>query len=124
MPDHGDAAFSELAKRIQQYRDRLDDDVCPDEGHLDQVVSAKDVRDDLTAILDEHDADQKPLELTVQFTQTFTVQPPDDITDPVYARDWFWNIYPDLGRDVVDPRNQDHYDVVAVKPRDWDDADR
>jgi hypothetical protein len=111
------AGDSDLADRIRQFRDRLDDRVCPDEDHLDQVVSAKDVRDDLDTILDDADAQHPGLELVVEFRQQFTVKPPDDYTDPVSAEDWFWNIYPDMGRDVVDTRSKDHYEVVAVRPR-------
>jgi len=60
----------------------------------------------------------EPQELVVEFTQRFTVKPPEDVDDPVYAEDWFWNIYQEIGYDVIDARRQDHYEVVDVRERD------
>lgn len=59
-----------------------------------------------------------PQELVVEFTQRFTVKPPDEIDDPVYAEDWFWNIYPEIGVDVVDTRRKKHYEILDVRERD------
>jgi hypothetical protein len=61
------------------------------------------------------------LELVVEFTQRFTVKPPEDIDDPVHAEDWFWNICSDIGWDAVDVRRKKHYDVVDVRERDSDE---
>lgn len=115
--DYPDEAASDLAAEIRRYRDHVQDEVAPDEDHLDSVVSAKDVAQNLTSILAEHDAQHPGLELVVEFRQRFTVKPPETLTDPVYAEDWFWNIYPEIGTDVVDTRQKDHFDIVAVRPR-------
>jgi uncharacterized protein YqfB (UPF0267 family) len=122
QPARADEGETDLAQTIRDYRDHVQDQVVPDEDHMDSVVSARDVSQNLTDILDAHDATAGGLTLVVEYRQRFTVQPPDDLTDPVHARDWFFNIYPDLGRDILDPRQKDHYEVLAVQPRGgrWD----
>lgn len=60
-------------------------------------------------------------ELVVEFTQRFTVKPPEEIDGPIYARDWFWNIYPDIGADVLDPRRKRYYEIVDVRECDSDE---
>jgi len=62
-----------------------------------------------------------PQELVVEFTQRFTLHPPEEIDDPVYAKDWFWNTYSEIGYDILDARKKDHYEVVAVTERDSDE---
>jgi len=57
-------------------------------------------------------------EIVVEFTQRFTVKPPESIDDPVHAEDWFWNIYSDIGWDAVDVRRKKHYDVIDVRQAD------
>jgi len=69
----------------------------------------------------EEESAGAPQELVVEFTQRFTVQPPEEIDDPVYAKDWFWNIYSEIGYDILDARKKDHYEVVAVTERDSDE---
>ena len=60
----------------------------------------------------------EPQELVVEFTQKFTIKPPDYIDDPAHAEDWFWGIYAEMGYDVLDTRNKDNYEVVDVHPRE------
>jgi len=60
-------------------------------------------------------------EIVVEFTQRFTVKPPERITDPVHAEDWFWNIYSDIGYDAIDFRRKKHYNVIDVRERDPDE---
>lgn len=52
--------------------------------------------------------------LLVEFTQRFTVQPPDGIDDSAMAENWFWNVYPEIGLDVVDPKRKANYEVLDV----------
>lgn len=59
-------------------------------------------------------------ELVVEFRERFTVRPPDEITDYVQARDWFWNYYGEIGGDILDFRDSDNYEVLAVRPREAD----
>lgn len=66
-------------------------------------------------------SDGMPQELVVEYTQRFTVNPPEEVDDPVYAEDWFWNIFSEIGYDVVDPRKKDHYEVIDVRERDSDE---
>lgn len=60
----------------------------------------------------QEDAD---LQIVVEFSERFTVTPPENVDDPVYAKDWFWNIYSDIGWDVLDPKKKDHYEIVDVR---------
>jgi len=53
-------------------------------------------------------------ELVVSFSQTFTVKPPAEISDPEHARQWFWEMYADMGWDVIDPERRDHYEIIAA----------
>lgn len=54
-------------------------------------------------------------ELVVEFTQQFTVKPPEGITDPLHAKDWFWNIYSQLGYDVVDTQRKENFEILDVR---------
>jgi hypothetical protein len=60
-------------------------------------------------------------EIVVEFTQRFTVTPPDQIDDQDYAEQWFWNIYPDIGRDIVNWENAENYSVIEVREAGGDD---
>lgn len=120
MTDEEATDISPLARTIQEYRDYVRGKQSPLD-HQQKVVPYEDVGDTLDSILDDHDAQEPPLELVVEFRQRFTIQPPDEITDPVHATDWFWNIYPELGNDAVDPKRKDHYEVLAARPRGFDD---
>ena len=69
----------------------------------------------------EQSSDGTPQELVVEFTQRFTVKPPEDVDNPIYAEDWFWNFYSDIGWDAVDVRRKKHYEVIDVRERGSDE---
>lgn len=60
-------------------------------------------------------ADGEPPELVVEFTQRFTIRPPDEIDDPAHAEDWFWNFYSEIGYDMVDTQDKSNYEVVDAQ---------
>ena len=55
-------------------------------------------------------------EVVVEFTQQITVQPPEEIDDPEYAADWFWNLYSEIGWDAIDPAKKENYEVTEIRP--------
>lgn len=52
--------------------------------------------------------------LVVEFTQQFTVHPPDEIEDKVTAEGFFWNRKNEILRDVLDP-HQGEVEVDVVE---------
>jgi len=56
-------------------------------------------------------------ELVIEFRQRFTVKPPESIDDPQHAKGWFWNIYPEIGRDVLTTDQQDNYEIIHAGDR-------
>ena len=64
--------------------------------------------------------DEAAPELVVEFTQRFTVRPPDGLTNPTHAEDWFWNLFSEIGQDILDPQKKDHYDVVGFREMNQD----
>jgi hypothetical protein len=60
------------------------------------------------------------VEIVVEFNQRFTVTPPDQIDDQAYAKLWFRNTCGEIGRDVLDTKNGDNYEVIEVREADDD----
>jgi len=56
-------------------------------------------------------------ELVIEFRQRFTVKPPESIEGPQHAKGWFWNIYPEIDRDVLTTDQQDNYEIVNAGER-------
>jgi len=63
-----------------------------------------------------------PTKLVVEFRQRFTVKPPEEI-DPDHADQWFWNIYNEIGYDLVDTSRSDHYEILSIDTTPEEEAD-
>lgn len=99
-----------------------DHGTAPIDGEQDPEKVAE-AYQELGSWLEAHDIDNPDpgLELVVEFRQQFTVKPPANVDDRVYAEDWFWNIYPELGHDVVDTSKKGNYTVLSIRPAGFDD---
>lgn len=62
--------------------------------------------------------DDNDLTMEVQFTQTFTIRPPDSVNHPVIASEWFHEDPATHLRDALDVRHGDVEVLSIDEPRD------
>lgn len=118
-----------LADRIRDYRATVRKQI-PDQDHLASCLEAREVADDLDAILEANGEPRtNDYEVLVEYRQQFTVQAPDlneegNLSPDDHRRaveDWFWNSYQDIVPEVIEPYREphlkDHVTVLAVRPR-------